>query len=120
MSDTRPPEALTREEAVEKALLCVFQLSGKDYRKMQTALSGAAFIRALEQDGYTVAAHPVPDSGPTVQDLADALAVVFAYNESCASVAPNGSLTYGGEPTSYWRDRAWAVREALASKEQTR
>ena len=49
-------EPLTAEEAVEKALLFTFQLSSKDYRKMKTALSEAFFIRALEQDGYTVAA----------------------------------------------------------------
>lgn len=43
------------EEAVGAALLYTFQLSDKDYRKMQAALSEVAFIRALEQDGYTVA-----------------------------------------------------------------
>jgi hypothetical protein len=50
------PEPLTPEEAVEKALLYTFQLSDKDYRKMQRASSETAFIRALEQDGYTIAA----------------------------------------------------------------
>jgi hypothetical protein len=50
------PEPLTPEEAVEKALLYTFQLSDKDYRKMQRAASETAFIRALEQTGYTVAA----------------------------------------------------------------
>ncbi len=50
---------------------------------------------------------------PSVDDLARALAVVFAYNASNASVAPDGSLEFGGGPTSYWRDRAWAVKEAL-------
>jgi len=49
------PQALSAEEVVEKALLHTFQLSNKDYRKMQAALSEVAFIRALEQDGYTVA-----------------------------------------------------------------
>ena len=44
-----------REDAIERALLYVFQLSDKDFRKMQTAMSGEAFVRALEQDGYTVA-----------------------------------------------------------------
>jgi hypothetical protein len=43
----------------------VFQLSDKDYRKMQTAMSEAAFIRALEQDGFTVSVLPAepPASG---------------------------------------------------------
>lgn len=52
---------MTREEAVEKALLYVFQLSGKDYRKMRTALSEDSFIRALEQDGWTIARLRDPD-----------------------------------------------------------
>ena len=45
---------LTAEEAVEKALRYVFQLSNKDYRKMQAALTEVRFIQALEQDGYTI------------------------------------------------------------------
>jgi hypothetical protein len=60
------PEPLTPEEAVEKALLYTFQLSDKDYRKMQRASSETAFIRALEQDGYTIAAlrAATPDPDP--------------------------------------------------------
>lgn len=53
---TNEPTPLTAEEAVERALLHTFQLSDKDYRKMQRALSEVVFIRTLEQDGYTVAA----------------------------------------------------------------
>ena len=45
----------TRDEAIDAALLYVFQLSGRDYDKMRTALSSVAFVRALEQDGWTVA-----------------------------------------------------------------
>ena len=45
---------MDREEAVERALLFTFQLSNKTYRKMQTAMSEVSFIRALEQDGYTI------------------------------------------------------------------
>lgn len=56
--------------------------------------------------------------GLDVEQLAAALAVVFAYNESNASVAPNGSLAFGEGPTSYWRDRAEAVLAALAAEEQ--
>jgi hypothetical protein len=66
-------------------------------------------IHVIEEQAATEARRGLP----TIAELANALAVVFAYNESCASVAPNGSLTYGGEPTSYWRDRAEAVAEAL-------
>jgi hypothetical protein len=55
---------------------------------------------------------------PTIDALADALAVVFAYNASCASVAPNGSTVFGGEPTSYWRDRAEAVAVALRGTDE--
>jgi hypothetical protein len=47
---------MNADEAIERALLYVFQLSDKDYRKFQTALSESAFVRALEQDGFTVAA----------------------------------------------------------------
>ena len=52
--DVGRTEPRTAEEAVEKALLFTFQLSNIDYRAMQRATSEVAFIRALEQDGYTV------------------------------------------------------------------
>lgn len=60
----------------------------------------------------------VPAEGLDVERLAPALAVVFAYNASNASVAPDGSLAFGEGPTSYWRDRAEAVLAALASDPQ--
>jgi hypothetical protein len=49
---------------------------------------------------------------PRLAPLAEACATVFAYNAS-NSVAPNGSLAFGGGPTSYWRDRAAAILAAL-------
>ena len=61
-----------------------------------------------------------PFTGPrevAEADIAAALAVVFAYNASNASVAPSGSLAFGTGPTSYWRDRAEAILAALAAPE---
>jgi hypothetical protein len=55
MSTEPQPRNLDRDEAIEKALLHTFQWSDKQYAKMRTALTEAAFVRALEQDGYTVA-----------------------------------------------------------------
>ena len=67
------------------------------------------FIRALD-------AIEAEARAAALDGLPDALAVVFAYNESNASVAPNGSVEFGGEPTSYWRDRAEAVIDALRER----
>lgn len=43
-----------RDEAIDRALLYTFQLSNKDYTKMRNNRSSESFVRALEQDGYTV------------------------------------------------------------------
>jgi hypothetical protein len=49
------PRTEARIEAIDRALLYVFQLSGKDYEKMRNWRSAEALIAALEQDGWTVA-----------------------------------------------------------------
>lgn len=100
----RPAQPLSPGEAVEKALLFTFQLSNKDYRTMQTALSEASFIRALEQDGYTVsrldaeraARHPQPLSA----DLRDA---GLAFLEH---------VRYGGDCSGHCAE-AMTFKEAL-------
>lgn len=51
------------EEAVEAALLYVLQLPDEDYRRLMTEMTPAAFIRALEQDGYTVIHESQVDGG---------------------------------------------------------
>jgi hypothetical protein len=89
-------------EAVEKALLHTFQLSGKDYRKMQTAMSETAFIRALEQDGYTVARVSAPADGlrealaavewvPSYEDSESGGGVAWYECPTCEGVKPNHS-----------------------------
>jgi hypothetical protein len=66
-----PAEDEGRDDAIERALLYVFQLSGKDYRKLQTAMSGIAFVQALEQDGYTVARLVPAEDKPVIVDGID-------------------------------------------------
>lgn len=67
MTDTDALAAL-REDAIDKALLYVFQLSGKDYREMRAAGSAVALIRALGQDGFTVAALAAAPLAPLGDD----------------------------------------------------
>jgi hypothetical protein len=69
--------ALDRDEAIDKALLYVLQLSGKDYRKMQTALTPVALVRALEQDGYTVVSLDRLARAEAVVEAAQAETVAF-------------------------------------------
>lgn len=107
---------LTREEAVEKALLFTFQLSGKDYRKMQAALSEVAFIRALEQDSYTVAAL---DTGVDleVERLARALIdsnFIQRYDEYSRAAHPD---TMRDSPLDELA-RSWAEAVAAAYREK--
>jgi hypothetical protein len=66
--ERRGPRSLTADEAVEKALLHTFQLSDEDYRQFQTAFSESVFIRALEQDGWTVAATRQADRGDGLRE----------------------------------------------------
>jgi len=65
----------------------------------------ARFLATLEA---AARATPTPD---TLNAEARALAVVFAWTQQ---PAPDGTFEAGDQPTSYWRDRAEAVREALA------
>lgn len=73
-------EPLKPEDAVGKALLYVFQLSNKDYRKMQRATSETAFIRALEQDGYTVIPTATLDAARAENErLTDAARIALTF-----------------------------------------
>jgi acyl CoA:acetate/3-ketoacid CoA transferase len=92
----RGPAPLTPEEAVEKALLHTFQLTNKDYRKMQAAMSEVAFIRAIEQDGYTVV--PSAERARSGRLEAIAAAAKAALDAHAADIRREVELT--GEPAA--------------------
>lgn len=103
---------LTREEAVEKALLHTFQLSDKDYRKMQAALSEVAFIRALEQDGWTVEALAAAQV-PAQEERLDALDI-----DAMAAALELRDVQRGGSPhitphNRFYREEAAALLACL-------
>jgi len=108
---------LDREEAIDRALLYVFQLSGKDYEKMRTAFSSVSVIRALEQDGWTIApTAPAPLDALTLceereRDLREAL-----RDGSYFHIAHDGSVRH---PTTCNDCRALDERHAAAETPRT-
>jgi hypothetical protein len=117
MTADRGPAPLTPEEAVEKALLHTFQLSNRDYRKMQRAMSEVAFVRALEQDGYTVARSDERERSEELAGLAMTGASLSHLNRS-------GIIAHHGDG-NLWQchadrcvsDRRLAWGDAAAAKE---
>jgi broad specificity phosphatase PhoE len=91
---------MDRDEAIDKALLYVLQPSDKDHASWSPLLP-AAFVRALEQDGHTVApvatiatlraveqaARDVWDTCPASYDPADPLVIQHAHALNVLSAA---------------------------------
>jgi len=83
-----------------------------DWREATNRIApGIAEYRDVQADLRRIAATLATPTPDTLNAEARALAVVFAWKQQ---PAPDGTFEAGDQPTSYWRDRAEAVREALA------